>query len=173
MDKPRRVFNGIILVVTILIILFFLTDRLGQEDDQLEKNKELARRWSDEIWGKGSPDAVDELLAAEFVFNYAPPGVGSDLEGYKKTVTMWSEPFSDISCTVEEMIAEGNKVAVRWTWRGTHTGEYMGVSPTGKEMKVTGISILHIKDGNIVEEWGEMDNLGMMQQLGLVPSTEE
>ena len=65
------------------------------------------------------------------------------------------------------MVTEGDKVAVRWTWRGTHTGEFWGIPPTGNEVAITGISILHVVGGKIVEEWGEVDNMGLMAQLGV------
>jgi steroid delta-isomerase-like uncharacterized protein len=133
----------------------------------IEENKALARRWSDEIWGKGSLAAMDELLATNFVFNYPSHGVAHDREGYKQTVTSWLVPFADVRCVAEDVVAEEDKIAVRWTWRGTHKGEYMGIAPTGKQVTMTGISILRIVGGKIVEEWGEMDNLGMMQQLGV------
>ncbi|GAH49735.1 unnamed protein product, partial [marine sediment metagenome] len=102
----------------------------------------------------------------DFVWNYAPPGVAPGREGYKQeNVINLRACFADIHCTVEDMVAEDDKVAVRWTWRGTHTGEYMGIAPTGKQVTMTGISILRIVGGKIVEEWDESDNLGFMQQL--------
>jgi steroid delta-isomerase-like uncharacterized protein len=135
-----------------------------------EENKAIARRWSEEVWGKGNLAAIDELLATDFVFNYPAPGATPDREGYKQTVTMLCAPLTDIHATMEDMIAEGDKVAVRWTWGGTHSGgEYMGVAPTGKQVTITGISIIRIVGGKIVEEWGEIDNLGLLQQLGVVP----
>jgi len=135
----------------------------------IEESKALARRWSEEIWRKGNLDAIDEFFASDFVFNYAPPGVSHDREGYKKTVTSLCGPFDDIDTTTEDMVAEGDKVAVRWTWRGTHKGEYMGIAPTGKRVTITGISIIHIVGGKVAEEWGEMDDMGMMAQLGVFP----
>jgi len=134
-----------------------------------EENKAIARRWGEEVWGKGSLAAVDELFAANFVFNYPAPGATPDLKGYKQTVTSLCAPFANIQCTAEDVVAEGNKVAVRWTWRGTHKGELMGIAPTGKQVMITGIGILRIVGGKIVEEWGEMDSVGMMQQLGVFP----
>jgi steroid delta-isomerase-like uncharacterized protein len=131
----------------------------------IEENKALARRWNEEIWSKGNLAAVDELLATNFVFNYPAPGLAPDREGYKQTVTMAS--FANIQSVIEDMVAEEDRVAVRWTWRGTHKSEYMGVAPAGKQVTITGISILRILGGKIVEEWGEMDNLGMLQQLGV------
>jgi len=135
----------------------------------IEGNKVLARRWNEEIWGKGSLAAIDELLAVDFVFNYPAPGAAPDREGYKQSITVWSAPFADIQSTIKDMVAEGDRVAVRWTWRGNHKGEYMGAAPTGKQVAITGISILRIVGGKIVEEWTEMDNLGGMQQLGVFP----
>lgn len=134
-----------------------------------EENKAIARRWGEEVWGKGSLAAVDELFAPNFVFNYPAPGATPDLKGYKQTVTSLSTPFADIQCTAEDVVAEGDKVAVRWIWRGTHKGEFMGIPATGKQVTITGISILRIAGGKIVEEWGEMNSLGMMQQLGAFP----
>jgi predicted ester cyclase len=132
-----------------------------------EENKAIARRWNDEIYDKRSLAAIDELFATNFVWHYAPPGVAPDREGYKQeNVTNLGASFGDVHCTIEDMVAEGDKVAVRWSWRGTHKGEYMGIAPTGKEMTITGISILRIVGSKIVEEWGEADNLGFMQQLG-------
>ena len=135
----------------------------------IEQNKALARRWSEEVWGKGNLATIDELFATNFVFNYAPPGVSPDRESYQQTVTNMCAPFADIRGTIEDMVAEGDKVVVRWTWRGIHKGEYMGVAPTGKQATITGINILRIVGGKIVEDWTEEDMLGLMQQLGVFP----
>jgi predicted ester cyclase len=134
----------------------------------IEENKAIARRWMEEVWSKGNLAAIDELLAADFVFNYAPPGVAPDREGYKRTVTILCAPLPG-PYTIEDMVAEGDKVVIRWAGRLTHKGEFMGIAPTGKEVTITGISIIRIVGGKIVEEWGEMDNLGVMQQLGVFP----
>ncbi len=135
----------------------------------IEQNKAIARRSVEEAWGKGSLAVIDELVANEFVWHWAPPGVAPDREGYKQLVTMNFAAFADVYCTIEDVVVEGDKVAVRWTWGGTHKGEYIGIAPTGKQVTLTGISIVRIVGDKIVEEWGEMDNLGMMQQLGVVP----
>jgi steroid delta-isomerase-like uncharacterized protein len=137
----------------------------------VEENKAIVRRWNDQIWSNRSLAAIDELLATDFVWYYPPPGVAPDREGYKKQVVTLAA-FADVQCTVEDMVAEEDKVAIRWIWRGTHKGEYMGVAPTGKQVTITGISILRIVGGKIVEEWGESDMLGFMQQLGVVPAPE-
>jgi steroid delta-isomerase-like uncharacterized protein len=131
-----------------------------------EENKAIARRWNDEIWSKGNFAAVDELFSSDFAWHYAPPGMAPDREGYRQYQSESLSPFADMSCTVEDIIAEGDKVAVRWNWRGTHKGDYMGIAPTGKQVTMTGITILRITVGKIVEEWMEADNLGFMEQLG-------
>ena len=133
----------------------------------IEENKAIARRWSEEVWGKGNLAAIDELFATDFVFNYPIAGATPDREGYKQSVTSLRASFADVHCVAEDTVAEGDKVAVRWTWGGTHSkGDYMGIAPTGKQVTITGISILRIAGGKIVEERGEMDNLSFMQQLG-------
>ncbi len=131
-----------------------------------KENKVIACSWNDEIYSKGDFAAIDEFFANDFVWHYAPPGVAPDLEGYKRNVAETLAPFADMNCTAEDIIAEGDKIAIRWSWRGTHKGEYMGIAPTGKQVTITGISILWIVGGKIVEEWTEPDNLGFMEQLG-------
>lgn len=135
----------------------------------IEQNKALAKLWGDEIWGKGNLAVVDEIFAPNFVFHYPGVEVTPNREGYKKIVAEWRTPLADIEGTTEDMIAEGDKVVVRWTWSGIHKGDYMGIAPTGKQMTLTGICILRIAGGKIVEEWGEMNILGVMQQLGAFP----
>jgi steroid delta-isomerase-like uncharacterized protein len=78
--------------------------------------------------------------------------------------------FSDSHYTIEDQVGEGDKVATRMTWRATHTGDFQGLPPTGKQIAVSGITITRIKDGKIVEHWPSIDQLGMMQQLGVIPA---
>ena len=134
-----------------------------------EENKAIARRWVEEIWDKGSVAAMDELLAANFVFNYAAAEEASGREGYERTVTMYHTVSPDMHYAVDDIVTEGDKVAVRWTGQGTHKGDLMGIAPTGKQVTITGISILRIAGGKIVEEWGEINLLGALQELGAFP----
>jgi steroid delta-isomerase-like uncharacterized protein len=133
------------------------------------KNKELARRFMEEVWGKGNLEVADELLAENFVLHNPPQKVVPDKEGYKQWVSMTTATFTTIESRVEDIIAEGDKVVIRWTYVSKHEGEYMGIPPTGKQITTTGISIDRFEEGKIVEECIEMDELGMMQQLGVVP----
>lgn len=128
-------------------------------------NKQLAIRWVNEIWMAEDLLGVDDLLAPSFVFNWAPAGTSPDLDGYKQALAVEFASFSDHRFTIDDMVAEGDKVVVRWTSRVAHTGDYYGFPPTGKEISVTGISILRMRDGKIVEEVTEMDMLGFMTQL--------
>ena len=132
----------------------------------LEENKAVARRWMEEIWQKASPAAIDELLAPNFVFNYPPPGVEGNREAYKQIVKDLFTGFPDLKWTTADMVAEGDKVAVHWKGRGTHKGEWWGIPPTGKQATPSGISIIRIAGGKLVEEAG-YGNMGeMVQQLG-------
>lgn len=135
----------------------------------IEQNKAIARRWLDEVWSNGNFAVVDELFAPNFVFNYASPEVPQGPEGYKQTVNMWRTTFTDMNFTLDDIVAEGDKVAVRWTGRSTHKGEFMGIAPTGKQTTSTGVSFLRIVGGKIVEEWSEWDMLSIMQQIGAFP----
>jgi predicted ester cyclase len=136
-----------------------------------EENKAVVRRYNDlfaECWRTGEVDILDEVLAPEFV--YHSPGAPPDLGGFKQSLLMLSAAFPDMRGTVEDLFAEGDKVADRITWQATHEGELMGIPPTGNTVRGTEMHISRIADGMIVERWGEGDNLGMMQQLGVVPS---
>ena len=135
-----------------------------------DENKVLARHWNEEIWSKANLSVIEDYLAPNFVFNYAPPGMVPNIEAYKIAVNMFHNACPDMKYEIEDIIGEADKVMVRWVGRGTHNGEIMGVAPTGKSVTVTGISVLLINDGKIVREWTEMDMLGVFQQLGAFPS---
>lgn len=120
----------------------------------VEENKAIARRWMEEIWQEASAAAVDELLAPDFVFHYAPPGAEPDREAYKQMLDDMLASLPDIEFTTEDIVVGEDKVAVHWIGRGTHKGEFWGAAPTGEQVTMRGISILRIEGGRIVEEWG-------------------
>jgi steroid delta-isomerase-like uncharacterized protein len=138
----------------------------------IEENKALARRWLDEVWNKVNLAEVDELCTTDFTFSYAAPGVSNDREGYKQTVIMLTSGVSDLKITLEDIVAEGDKVVIRWKGSSKHTGDFMGMPATGKQLSMTGISIVRIEGSKIAEEWGEMDMMGLMQQIGAFPPPE-
>ncbi len=134
----------------------------------VEENKAIASRYLEELMNKGNLAVVDELYATNFVA-HGLPGMTPDREGYKQFVANAHIALPDFHSTVEDIIAEGDKVVQRFTARGTHKGEFMGIPPTGKQVIITGIAIDRIVGGKIVENWANMDMLGMMVQLGVVP----
>ncbi len=135
-----------------------------------EENKAVVRRFNEligEFWRTGNADAFDEIVAPEFV--YHQPGTPPDLESFKQFLPMFRAAFPDMRYTVEDLIAEDDKVVDRISWQATHQGELMGIPPTGNSVTVTEMHISRIAGGKIVERWGQPDMLGMMQQLGVVP----
>jgi steroid delta-isomerase-like uncharacterized protein len=134
-----------------------------------EQNKALVRRFVEEVQSRGNIDALDEICSPEFVNHSAPPGVPSNCEGVKQLTAMFRQAFPDSYFSVEDMLAEGDKVATRKTFHGSHQGEFMGIPPTGQQVSMELIDIVRIADGRVVEHWAVGDNLGMMQQLGIVP----
>lgn len=139
----------------------------------LEPNKTVVRRLIEEVFNQGNTSLVDELFAPDFVeHEELPPGVPSGRDGIGLSISMLHSAFPDFSATIEDMVAEGAKVSIRLTWSGTHQGEFMGLPPTNKRFAISVFDIVRIAEGKIVEHWGQMDNMGMMQQLGLMPGPE-
>ena len=134
-----------------------------------EENKALVHRFVDEVQSQGNTDVIDEICSPEFVNHSSPPGLPADREGIKIVTAMFRQAFPDSYFTVEDMVAEGDKVATRKTFHGTHEGEFMGIPPSGRSVRMGLIDIVRIIDGRVVEHWSVGDNLGMMQQLGVIP----
>ena len=129
----------------------------------------LHRRYNDEVMNEGKVALIDELVSIDHT-NHSPPG--PDLHGteaLKQYVAAVRAAFPDLHFTVEEQIVVGDRVAVRWTARGTHRGTYLGVPATGRVVAVSGLSIHHFIDGRIDESWDQIDMLGLLQQLGAIP----
>jgi len=137
-----------------------------------DQNKALARRDIEEVWNQGKLAFIDELVASNATFHDAnvPGGKFTGPHGYQQFVEIYRNAFPDVRITIEDQIAEGDKVTTRWTATGTHKGDLMGVKPTNKRATVTGINIDRFQNGKVVESWGNYDMFGMMQQLGVVPS---
>lgn len=137
----------------------------------IEQNKELVRQMIEEMFNRGSISLADEFLAPDFVEREElPPGIPSNREGVMQLATMLRSAFPDFKATIDDIIAEGDKVVIRQTWSGTHKGPFMGVPPTGKRVSFGVIDIIRADGGKFVEHWGQMDTMGLMQQLGAVPS---
>ncbi len=134
-----------------------------------EQNKAIARR-SYEALNQRNMDEVYEAVDPNIVDHSAPPGTPQGVEGVRQWFAMLLGAFPDLRVTVEDIIAEGDRVVARVTAAGTHQGEFLGVSPTGKQVTFTWIDILRFADRKVVEHWGEFDGLGLMQQLGAIPA---
>ena len=136
----------------------------------IEENKTINRRLFEEIWNKGNLALIDEVIAEDFVFHISDSSTGKGPEWYKGAYHFLKTAFPDLHITIEDVIAEGDKVMTRTTWQGTHKGEYMGLAPTGKQFSVTEINIDKYKNGKIIEGWGGVDRFDLLQQLGGIPT---
>jgi steroid delta-isomerase-like uncharacterized protein len=134
-----------------------------------EDNKALALRSITEIWSQGNLDVIDELYDPSYVYHSPQLGEIRGGDGLKQVVTMWRTGYPDLVFTSEELIAEGDLVAQRWSCVGTHEHELMGIPATGKRTTATGVNIVRYKNGRAIEEWTNWDALGWLQQLGVVP----
>ena len=134
-----------------------------------EQNKMISRRLIEEGFNKGNLAVVDEVCADNYVNHDAPPGLPPAREGIKAFIGMYRTAFPDLRSTIDEQIAEGDRVVTRWTAQGTNNGSMFGMPATGKRMTITGHVIDRIVGGKIVETWNTFDQLGMMQQLGVIP----
>ena len=134
----------------------------------IEENKEIVRRFFELGPSSGNLGAARELLAPDFVL-HVPLPAAPGIQGISDVVVACRAAFEHLNVTVEEMVAEGDRVAARFTARGIHKGAFMGLPPTGKPITMTGMEIFRIEDCRIAELWGEANLLGLMQQLGILP----
>jgi steroid delta-isomerase-like uncharacterized protein len=128
--------------------------------------KDLARRFFQEVWNDGDEAAIDRYIAADARGN--DPDFGAGREAFRRQWRQWHAGFPDIHFEVVDVIAERDRVLTRWVLTGTHTGEYMGLAPTGRRVEVHGMSLDIIADGMIVEGFDGWDALGFRQQLGMI-----
>ncbi|TMQ73649.1 MAG: ester cyclase [Candidatus Eisenbacteria bacterium] len=136
-----------------------------------DKNLALVRRFFDEMCNQRKLDIADQLFAANHTYNDPSTPTGPGPKGVKDVISGYQNAFGDAHRTVHETYAAGDDIVVtRWTGNGTHSGELMGIAPTQKKVKVTGIWIHRFSGGKIVESWNTWDTLGMLQQLGVVPT---
>jgi steroid delta-isomerase-like uncharacterized protein len=134
-----------------------------------EENKAIVRRQEEELFTQGNLGAADELYAPDYVgHDPSNPEDIRGLEAAKQAASDYRKAFPDLRVTVEDVIAEGDKVAARLRFRGTHRGELDGIAPTGRRVDCTGIVISRMEGGKIAEDWANFDDLGMMQQLGAI-----
>jgi steroid delta-isomerase-like uncharacterized protein len=136
----------------------------------IEENKTIVRRYVEEAWNKGNVDIIDELMAPNYARHIAGPGGALNREGNKQRIAGLRAAFPDIQVTVEDIVAEADKVTIRVSMNGTHQKQFQGIAPTGKQVSITAIDIIRLTDGKIVDHWGVADQLALLQQLGAIPS---
>jgi len=134
-----------------------------------EENKALFRRTYEELLNQGDLSVADELVSLDFINHEAPPEQVRGPESMRGLATMLRTAFPDLRFTIEELVAEGEVVAGRLTMSGTHEGPLMGMPPAGRSVRQDHMHFVRFRDGKAVEHWGVRDDVGMMQQIGLMP----
>jgi steroid delta-isomerase-like uncharacterized protein len=135
----------------------------------LEQTKALMRNYIEEAWNKGNLDFIDENFSSDFVAHGTFSRQPNNRVGVKSVITTIRNAIPDLHITIEDMLAEGDKVASRWVTKGTHKGGLMGSKPSGNRISVSETAVFRVKDGKVVEGWANRDDLGFLQQIGLIP----
>ena len=135
-----------------------------------EQNKSIVRRWIEEGWNKGNVSVIDQFYAPDVVqHDPGSPMPVTSSAALKQYVGVFLTAIPDLHFEIDDLIAEGDKVVWRFTSRGTQTGPLLNLPPTGKSSIVTGMVFFRLTDGKIAEVWVNIDNLGLLQQLGVIP----
>ncbi len=137
----------------------------------MDSSKDLVRRIYEEALNKRDLEVLDELVAENYIENDPLPGQGTGRDGMKDRYRMLVQAL-DPQFTIEDVIAEGDRVAVRWSNSGSHVGELFGIPPTGRSFSIAGVDIYRLQGGTVVEHWDVVDMYGLMMQLGLLPPPE-
>jgi steroid delta-isomerase-like uncharacterized protein len=131
--------------------------------------KEMAQRWYSEVMSEGKTEVIDELCAPDFVDHDPLPGTSADLAGLKDFVAQIRAAFPDMQMTADDLIVEGDRLAIRSTMRGTHEGDFMGIPGTGKKVEVSNYDFVRFENDRAAEHWGTIDSAALMEQLGVGP----
>lgn len=137
-----------------------------------EENKAVVRRWREEVFNQKNLTAFDESFDSDCIVHGFPPDVPANREGAKHFMGSYVAAFPDLKSTIEDMIAEGDKVVQRFSSIGTQHEAFMGIPASGKRVTFTGIDIMRMADGKVCEMWHETDSLGVLLQLGVIPMPE-
>lgn len=132
-----------------------------------EQNKVAYRRYIDEAFNEGRLEELDRLVSPNYVYHDAPPGTPTGVEGLRNVIRQFREAFPDLQISIDDQVAEGDKVCSLSTMRGTHKGLLFGLPPTGKEVVVKGMTMVRVADGRIAESWVKNDTLSLLRQLGV------
>jgi steroid delta-isomerase-like uncharacterized protein len=136
----------------------------------VEGNKALVRRMEDEIFNKRRLDAIDEFISPDYVLRTAATGMPAGRDAVRGSIAAYLAGFSDLRISVDELVAEGDRVVGLFTFTGTHDGDLFGIPPTGRAISVRQMAMYRIRDGQVVEEWEVSDQLALMQQVGAIPA---
>jgi steroid delta-isomerase-like uncharacterized protein len=137
-----------------------------------QENEATARRYYEAVLNGGDVRALDELATSDHEEHDPIPGQGTGLQGLKDRVSMLRAAFGQ-RFTIEDVVAQDEEVVVRWTGSGTHVGDFMGIPPTGRSFTIAGIDIHRFRDGRMAEHWHVVDQLALLQQLGVLPQPDE
>jgi steroid delta-isomerase-like uncharacterized protein len=132
--------------------------------------KEMAERWYGEVMSEGKAEVIDELCSPDWLDHNPLPGTTPDFAGLKDFVTQIRAAFPDLQVTADEMVGEGDRLAVRSTLRGTHQGDFMGIPATGKKVEVSNYDFVRFENDLAVERWGAIDSAALMEQIGMAPA---
>jgi steroid delta-isomerase-like uncharacterized protein len=144
-----------------------------EERMSAEENKTIFRRYVEEVGNEGKLELADEIFDRYLAHQPDGSALERGPEDVKRFMGEFQEAFPDFHTEIEDQIAEDDKVVTRWTMRGTHRGEFRGIAPTGNALEITGIGIFRFSEGKVVESWDNFDQLGMMRQLGAIPTPEQ
>jgi len=133
-----------------------------------EKLKEISYRLFEEVWNEGNLDVIDDIISEDYVLHIGNIDV-IGITNYKNYIKSYRNAFTDIHFKIEDIIMNDDKVVERYTATGTHNGDLYGITPTNKKAKISGIDIVRIKNGKMIERWGQADLLGLIKQLGIIP----
>jgi steroid delta-isomerase-like uncharacterized protein len=137
-----------------------------------DDRKAFVKRWAEEVWNQGKLEKLSEFFTDDHIFHDPQFPDGRGLEAIRELVGSFRAAFPDVRVEIEEAICEGDFVAERFSMRGTHLGEIMGVAPTGEPMEATGMVFYRFSGGKIAEQWANWDALGLLQQIGAVAMPE-
>lgn len=144
-------------------------DKRSKGEGMTEDIRELSKRWLMDFWSKGDYSLAHELHAPDYVRHDSPFPINNP-DAYVQFIEIFRQALPDLTFALQDMVVEGEKVLLRWTARGTHKGDLMGIAPTGKTVDTRGMDLLHFKDGKIIESWGVFDSLDVFRQVGAFPS---
>jgi steroid delta-isomerase-like uncharacterized protein len=133
-------------------------------------HKALAQRWFTEVMNEGNEGVLDEITSPNFVDHDPLPGTSADRDGLHDFIKQIRSAFPDLEANIDDMLVEGDQIAIRSTVRGTHEGDFMGIPATGKKVEVANYDFVRIENDQAVEHWGTIDSAALMEQLGAVPA---